>query len=471
VQAFASTARAAIALLCACGGVTLAVPTVAVAHPLALGFFDPDYATPSLGPELLQRTAQAGGDIVRIDIGWRPPRRPAAPRDPADPTYDFNRADAAIRTANAQGLKVLVSFTGAPPWAEGPGRPAWAQPGTWRPDPAAIADYGAALARRYSGTFPDPLKPGSSLPRVTAFQAWNEPNLSTYLTPQWAGASVASASHYRAMLNAFYFAVKSVAPQALVVTAGTAPYGDPAVGAPRVRPARFWRAVLCQRRRGRHLRAAPCPNPAHFDVLSHHPYPSGSPRSPAAARDDIAIADMGKLKRILRAAQRTGRALPSGPRKRLWVTEISYDSAPEDPNGVPERLHARYVAETFYLLWRAGVDTITWFRILDAAPIPSYGETNQSGIFGLDRRPKLADRAFRFPFVAERAGRRGLRVWGRSPVAGRVKIERLRAGRWRRVGTVAARRHGTFLLRIAAGGRHDRLRARIGSEISLTWRR
>ncbi|MGH2840272.1 MAG: hypothetical protein ACRDKY_05535, partial [Solirubrobacteraceae bacterium] len=346
--------------------------------------------------------------------------------------------------------------------------PATAQPGSWRPRPAAVADYGAALARRYSGRYPDPGNPGTPLPRAAGFQVWNEPNLPQYLSPQWAGNRVASAPHYRLMLNAVYRAVKAIAPRALVVTAGTAPYGDPAPGGQRVMPARFWRSVLCLKRG---VRPLPCRAPARFDVLAHHPYPHGSPRTRAAGGDDVAIADMRKLRRILRVAQRTGRALPRGPRKRLWVTEISYDSAPQDPAGVPEGRHARWMAETFYLLWRAGVDTITWFRILDAAPMPTFGETNQSGLLGLDGRPKVAARAFAFPFVAERAGRRRLRVWGRSPVAGRVRIERLRRGRWRHVRSIAAQRHGTFLLRIPAVRGRDRLRARIGTETSLTWRR
>ncbi len=472
MPALASIARSALALACALAGLQLAAPVTAGAQPLALGFFDPAYEDPALGPDLLQRTVDVGADIVRIEIGWPAGWRPAAPRDPADPAYDFRRADTAVGTATARGLSVLVSFTGAPAWAEGPGRPPTATPGSWRPDPAAVADYGAAIARRYSGEYPDPRNPGASLPRVSRFQLWNEPNLAQYLSPQWAGGGPASPAHYRLMLNAFYDAVKSVAPDALVVTAGTAPYGDPEVGGQRMRPAKFWRAALCQRRHGRRLRALPCPAPAHFDVLAHHPYPAGGrPRSHAAASDDVAISDMGRLTRILRAARRSGRALPAERRKRVWVTEISYDSAPSDPSGVPESRHARWMAETFYLLWRQGVDTITWFRILDAEPLPNYGESNQSGLLVRGGRVKPAARAFRFPFVVERAAKRRLRVWGRSPVAGRVRIERLRGERWRRVRSIAAHRHGTFALRIAAVAGGDRLRARIGAEISLTWKR
>ena len=41
------------------------------------------------------------------------------------------------------------------------------------------------------------------------------------------------------MLNAFYAGVRSVSSRALVVTAGTAPFGDPRRGGTRMAPALF----------------------------------------------------------------------------------------------------------------------------------------------------------------------------------------------------------------------------------------
>ena len=407
---------------------------------------------------------------MKFDAGWPAPTRPASPRNPADPAYDFTRTDAAARAAAARGLQILLVFSKAPRWAEGPGRPAGAGAGTWRPDPTAVGDYGAALARRYSGSFADPLRPGFALPRVKAFQLWNEPNLALYLTPQWSGRRARSPEIYRAMLNAFYAGVKSVSRSALVVTAGTGPFGDPGVGGKRMMPARFWRGLLCQTEVRGKLRSVRCPRPARFDVLAHHPYPGGSPRWKELYRDDVSVNGMAKLTRILSAAERTGRALP---RKRhpVWVTEVSYDSSPPDPAGVPLARHARWLQETLYLLWRRGVSTITWFRIVDQLPVPSYGDTNQSGLYRVTGAVKPALRAFHFPFVAERtvANRRTLTVWGRSPIAGRVTIERSVAGRWVVLRNVTVRRHGTFLVRVSRRAGANRLRARVGSERSLTW--
>jgi hypothetical protein len=269
------------------------------------------------------------------------------------------------------------------------------------------------------------------------------------------------------MLTAFYRGVKSVRAAALVVTAGTAPFGDPFPNGHRIMPARFVRELLCQRRSRGKLLPTSCPQPARFDVLAHHPYSVGPPTRHALNADDVSIPDIGKLTTILRAAERTKRALPR-KRHRMWVTEISYDSSPPDPEGVPLATHARYLEQALYVLWRQGVDTITWFQIRDAPPLPSYAASNQSGIYFADGRPKPAQTAFRFPLVAARAGRAALLVWGRSPVAGTLRIERRAGLAWKLVRVVRARRHGTFLVRITARGR-TQLRARVGDRTSLSW--
>jgi hypothetical protein len=233
-------------------------------------------------------------------------------------------------------------------------------------------------------------------------------------------------------------------------------------------PARFVRDLLCLRVSKKRLRATvSCPGPARFDVLAHHPYSVGAPTRAALNADDVSIPDIGKLTRLLRAAERTGGALPR-KRHRIWATEVSYDSSPPDPQGVPAALHARYLEQAFYLLWRQGVDTITWFQIHDQLPLPSYAATLQSGVYLADGRPKLAQQAFRFPLVADRTGRRALRVWGRAPLTGSVRIERRAGSGWVLVRTVAAKRHGTFQIRVATS-RKLTLRARIAGETSLTW--
>lgn len=452
-----------------CSIVALVAPAASTAaRTLELGFSDGAF-TEADGAVWIHRAAAAGAGAVRIDIGWVAPNTPAKPagfdaRNPADPHYDFTAADAAIKQATHLGLRVLVTFTGAPRWAESPGRPPDAAPGTWRPDPAALEDYAIALGRRYSGTFPDPADHGHDLPRVYAFQVWNEPNLNVYLTPQWQGDSPASPSIYRAMLNAFYSGLKSVDRSALVVTAATAPFGDIQPGGPRLQPVRFWRGVLCTR-----VSASRCPDPAHFDVLAHNMYSWGSPETHAYWPDDVAIPDLGKLTSLLRGAERAGRALPR-ERHPVWITEVGYNSRPPNPYGVPLARAARWLDEALGELWREGASAIFWNQVGDQPPVPSYSATSQSGVYYVSGAPKWAMLdAFRFPIDTWRASGSTLEVWGKSPASGRLAIEQHGPSGWRTVRVLAIRRGATFQATIPRRGART-VRARIGRYASIALR-
>jgi len=444
--------------------------------PLTTGFAGDDvyFAEPATRDPWLDRTVASGAGVVVLSLGWagiapaiRAPGFDAA--NPGDPGYNWTGIDAAVRAASLRGVAVTALVTSAPAWAEGAGRPSGAEPGSWRPDPVAFGRFATAAARRYSGTYPDPLAAGAVLPHVRYWQAWAEPNLQLHLAPQWTrdrGHFVpAGPVIYRGLLNAFYGAVKAVDPGNIVVTAGTAPFGDPP-GEARMPPAQFVRELLCLH--GPALSPAPCRDPAHFDVLAHHPYAVGSPQQHAYGRDDVSAPDLGKLTRPLAAAVRLGRALPRA-HKRLWVTEFSYDSSPPDPLGVPAARHARWLEEAFYVFWAQGVDTVAWYLIRDQAPIPDYASTYQSGIYLRDGRPKLAAQAFRFPFVVEPAGRNRAIAWGRSPIAGVVSIERQRGARWISIAHVRVAAGGVFLRHLPRPGRSS-LRAAVGAQTSLIWR-
>lgn len=453
----------------------LLVPSAAPAQGLTLGIADAPFADPAApapGDPWLQRAVDVGAKLVMLGANWEslaPVERPPGfdPADPADPGYRFATLDAQVRALAGRGRRIGVTTAYAPTWATGAGAPADAAAGTWRPDPAEFGRFARALAGRYSGMFPDPLNPGRRLPAIAAFQAWSEPNLSNHLTPQWTGAGAglrpASPAHYRRLLNAFYAGVKAASPRALVVTAGTAPFGDPVLGGARMPPARFWREVLCLR--GLSMRLAPCTSPARFDALAHHPYSVGGPRRRALNVNDVSIPDLGKLTRPLRRAERSGRALPR-KRHRLWITEFSWDSRPPDPDGVPSKQHARWISEAFESFWRQGVDTVAWFVLRDQAG-PPFDNTYQSGLFTRDGEAKPAARAFRFPLTARRRGPR-VGVWARPPADGLLRIERLVGGSWRSVVTrrVRAGAIRTLSVRVPRG---VRVRGRVGNLVSTSW--
>jgi hypothetical protein len=425
----------------------------------------------------IPRAVSEGASIVRVNLVWSktaPATRPAGftASNPASPGYNWSLTDDAVRDLRSHGLQVLLNVSMAPTWAEGPGKPSSVREGTWEPDATQFAAFATAAAKRYSGTFPDPANPSSALPSVHIWQAWNEPNLEYYLAPQWTKSATtftpASPTIYRGLLNAFYGAVKTVSGSNFVVTAGTAPYGDPpgtdSPGNDRMQPVAFDRGVFCL---ASDLSAVSCPNPPHLDALSHHPYAVGGPTWHAFNADDVAVADVYKIANVLKAAQKHGTVLPSGP-KQLWDTEISWDSSPPDPQGVPIKRHARWVEQAMYVLWRQGVNTVLWLEIGDAPPVPSFAATYQAGMFYIDGRPKPAATAFKFPFVTDRKNKRQIRVWGRAPVGGKVKLEVKHGRHWTVLRKLKVRSHQVFFKTIKLRGRAT-LRAQIHSQTSLTW--
>jgi hypothetical protein len=434
---------------------------------------------PSVRADWLGRTVKSGSGIVRFGITWRNVAGSVPPSDPTSPasgSYDFAAIDGGVRDAEARGLSVLLTISDAPAWAEGPGRPASLPAGTWKPSPAALADFIQAVAARYRGGFdPDGLGPVPPLPAVQAVQVWNEPNLSGYLSPQYEGTTAFSPGHYREMLNASYAAVRAVNPKMLVVTAGTAPYGDPP-GGNRVRPVDFWRQTLCanpgkkkkhRKKRARELavhKAAACQ--ANFDVLAHHPInTSGDPRQHAINSNDASSADLDRVARVLRAAERAGTVLPG--RHPLWATEMWWDSNPPTSPGSPPGRQARWIEDAFYQAWKDGASVVINLAIRDFATSGLQGGTG-SGIFFADGRRKPSYTAFRFPFVTDRKSRRTIRAWGKAPAGGKLVIQRKRGKRWLAVKKLRVREGQVFLTKLRITGR-PRLRAVVAGNRSLTW--
>jgi hypothetical protein len=446
----------------------------AAVRGLQLGLADSTFNSPdgAVRSEWTARARGAGASLALLGVGWAgiAPKDPPAgfdPADPADPAYDWEALDAAVRAAAAAGLQPVLAVNFAPRWAEGPNRPspAVAPPGTWLPQPAALGSFSRALAARYAGGFADPADPAAGpLPHVRYFQVWAEQNLSVHLNPLWEGGKLIAPQHYRAMLNAAYAAIHAASPGARVIVGGLAPYGDARVGGSRVPPVWFWRALLCLR--GPQLRPLACPEPARFDVAAHNPINVWAPSRGAVSPLDVSTPDIGRLTSIVRRGVATGRLLPAGP-KPFWATEIWIDSNPPDPEGVPLRRHARFLSESFFELWRQGVGAVVWWYLRDRPPgTAGFGATQQSGLFFLEGGAKPALRAFGFPFVARR-GRGDVLLWGKAPAPGRLVLERRTRHGWAPLARVAAGPHRVFLTRIDAPGGAFRARARQGRLASL----
>lgn len=447
--------------------VVLLLAAVLTPAAQAAGGFTLGFNPIPTSPFWLQRASADGTDIVRVSGGWAG-TAPAVRRegfvasDPGSPGYDWSVPDAEVRALTRQGLQVLLVFTGAPSWAEAPGRPRDVEPTSWRPDAAQFGQFAHAAALRYDGTYPDPLNPGSVLPRVRYWQAWNEPNLDYYLTPQWVprrggGFTPVSPGIYRQLQNAFYAGVKGVRDSNFVVTAGISPYGNPpGITFPglghRMPPVAFDRALFSQ--------------PVHLQALAQSIYPIRGPLWHAYA-DDVATPDVYKLGRVLRVAARDGHVLPRG-HKPLWVTELGWNSDPPRRDGVPINLQARWYEQAMYTLWRQGVDTVLLLHLDDTTPSPGGDFFGAAGVYYLNGRPKPAATAFRFPFVTGHLSRNEVQAWGRAPVGGRVSIERLIGRRWTVIARTSARPRQVFTENLLLPGRAV-LRARVGGQTSLPW--
>jgi hypothetical protein len=437
---------------------------------------------PSIRAVAMAKSVAANASLVRIPVNWRdlvqanPPAGFQA-ADPASPAYRFARIDAAVSSVSAAGLQALLVVSHAPAFAEAPNRWPYAFPGSWAPSPAALRDFAAALARRYDGTFPDPLDPGRALPRVHLFQAWNEPNLARYLEPQWIARgrrwSAFSPLLYRQLLNAFYAGVKSVAPTDTVVAAGIAPEGE-AEGVGAMAPVTFLRDLLC---------LEGCSERPHFDVLAFHPLSVWDPNVPAASALDAGISDIAKITGLLHRAERRHTILPAGP-KPLWVTEINWESAPQSPHGVPPSLQAPWVSRALHRLWTAGVGLASWEFLIDPYPDlllsnptgADLGYARPAGLYyaGLNGNPALAQpkpflSGFAFPFDPLRLDRHRIRVWALLAGPGQlVQLQRhTRTGIWRTIARLRGDSHGVLNALVPLAG-PARLRLLSGELISAS---
>lgn len=438
---------------------SLGAPSSAEAfRSLQMGIHEP--STFGENAELWPRMRGTNARVARGNVYWTTVTKASSPdgfdaRNPADPQYDWSQVDAFVRESMSRGMHPLLTVLQAPAWAQGSGKRGGG-PGSWKPDPGHVADFGQALATRYSGRFSDPANPVRRLPRVRYYQLWNEQNFNYYLSPQGDGRRRTGAITYVHMLNAFYSRVKRVHRSNVVITGGLGPFGknnrERATNTDDdADPQAFMRDVLCLKGRGRTLRRKrPCGHPrARFDAWAQHPYSlAGTPTSKAISRDGAAIGNMPEISRTLRLAVKL-RTVSPVKRKRLWVTEFAwFANPPHTQYGKSPVTHARYLSESVHRLWRAGVDTFVWYQLRDGTP-HWPGGLYRGGNTVADDKARPALRAFRFPFFAWRSGRR-IGVWALAHRGGRTKIriERRSGGKWRKVQDVRSDSQGMIMRRL-----------------------
>jgi hypothetical protein len=470
--------RPAYALVAVLAALVL-VPGTASAQPLRTGFVDDalfHFSVPDVQRIWLGRAQRAGATLIRLNVYWNQiaPEDPEAgfvAADPGSAGYQWGALDESIRNAVATGIEPILMVLAAPRWAEGKHRNPAVWVGTWRPQPDEVARFAKALARRYSGHFPDPEHPGSNLPRVRYYQAWNEPNLWFYIAPQFHNGKATSPGIYRRILNSFYGGIKSIDPSDQVLAAGLAPIARPkrTVG-----PMRFMRMLTCMAGPDHPRRS--CHGRIKADIWDAHPYTTGGPTHASYWRNDAQLGDLPQVARLLRGAEDRGHIRGDNRHMPFWVTEFAWDSSPPDPGAVPMWLHKRWTAEALYRMWRAGISTVLWFQLRDnppPEPPKTWAQTFQCGLYFYARspiggRPKPSLRAFRFPFVAFKTPKRVF-IWGRTPTSspGRVVLEGHVPGGWRQIAAVGADANGIFTKLLRTQYRRGSIRARLPDAVSV----
>jgi hypothetical protein len=259
-----ATVASALAALAFAGTAPAAVPGVDTDLTWGISSADQDKTVAAIH--------DLGARWARISIQWQAWESSRGAYVP----WEVERTDRAVALCNAQGIHLLVDVYNAPGWAAGTNG---AGEGNVPKNMADFANFMRYVSSRYKG-------------RVGAYEIWNEPDIQRFWSP---GPSAAA---YTKLLKSGYEAVKSVDPDALVVSGGLSwDYG---------RPGSFLSQMYAAGAKG------------SFDVLGIHDYPDESiatglstwPNGFSGARVD---------------------ELSHGDSKPIWITEFGLNTA-NDPS-------------------------------------------------------------------------------------------------------------------------------------------
>lgn len=421
-----------------------------------------------------------GVDVVKVLVNWRniAPAGNSKPDgfDGSEPgSYSADAwapYDRLVEGARARGMRVLFALGGlAPDWASSGTKHS---PGAERPNPYAFRDFVEAVGRRYSGSYTvgggaspapppadDPDNPlplplqastsqaGSTLPRVSLWSVWNEPNLSSWLAPQKVNGRPWAPHHYRRLLRGADSALRETGHGKDTLLIGeTAPYG---AHRQRLRPLHWLRELACvdgrfRPFRGKAARRRGCRNFKRLpgDGYAHHPYTlAGGPNVRAQHRDDVTIGYLGRLTRTLNRLD--GRRRFQRRRMPVWITEFGFQSYPPDPFATAIGKVPRFMGQSEAIAYRNG-------RVASHAQYLLYDDEDTSGFqtgirFASGKAKPGVYRAYRLPFYVRLRGGRKVEVWGGVRAAGKgrtVTIQSRRGGKWRKLGTARTGARGYF---------------------------
>jgi hypothetical protein len=370
------------------------------------------------GPEApdkrIQILQRLGVDLVRMTLRWDlvAQQKPADPRDPADPAYDWSLYDPILERLHAAHINVLVSLWGTPPWAT-----TGARNNAIPSDSTSLASFAFAASTRF--------------PWINRWTVWNEPNLRTFLVPNSPSLYVSR------LLNPTYRALKSASPRNLIAGGVTSPRKTPTG----VSPITWIRGM-----RSAH---------ALLDAYAQNPYPVRPRETPTSGGcwrcTEVTMATLPKL---ITEVKRD-----FGTRTRIWLTEYGYNSKPPSKwLGVSNTLQAKFVGDAALRAYLAPrVDLLIHFLVRDEPNALKW----TSGFYTSRGKVKPSFNAYALPFA--QVSRHGTRttVWGQvRPRTGAqlYRLQQLRGGHWRWVGMTMRTTSAGYLRRVVTAGRGTKLR-------------
>lgn len=390
----------------------------------------------------LRRMKNLGVDYVRVTVLWevvaenarfdRRGRKRARFRADDPSTYpkgNWDRYDRLVQAGRTLGVGVYFNVTGpGPSWAHRkPPRAQRKYARFWKPKAREYFKFVKAVGRRYDGTYRDENDGAKTLPRVSFWSIWNEPNQNGWLLPQWEKGKPASPKLYRELWYYGRAALDATGHANDIVLAGeTAPLGSRRknVRSP-MHPKRFIRELFCVGSSKAGCELHEKIGQWRYTAWAHHPYTKElAPTKRDSNRDSISMANISDLWTLLdQIADRTGRT-----RKPTAIasTEFGYETEPPDPfSGISPALQAEYINLGDYLAWKdPRMVTQTQFLLRDVDGVKRFKTTSkkhwftyQSGLYTAKGAPKPAANAYVLPFVVtgtgvDSVGQNGVTFWG-----------------------------------------------------------
>jgi hypothetical protein len=417
------------------------------------------FTTDAHRAKILDEMKSLGADVVKLRVDWKSLSPHSNAKHKPSGFSGTNPADyrAEVWSAYDATVNAIVGRGMRPYLQVGERAPAWASGSSPVVRPKA-GDYGRfvqAVGTRYSGTY-IPSGQTRALPRVTLFSVWTEPNLYSWLSPQWVSGRPVSPKIYRDLLRAAEKGLSASGHGGDELLIGEllpfARSGEE--GSKKVRPIEFLRELACvdshyQAYKGNAAKQRGCSNfkPIPGTGLAYHPYTlPGGPDVATPNPDDASIAELGRLVRALDKLSNRHRL--ASDRMPIWISEFGFQTSPPDPYQTPIKKVPGFLGQSEWYAYRnPRVVSYSQYPLIDDPNATSGGF--QSGLRRHDGKKKGdVYKAFQLPLFVHRRSSNAVEVFGgvRAGAEGdKVTLEsKLGKGNFKKLSTVTLGAQGYF---------------------------